>query len=895
MDPPSGTVTFLFTDIEGSTWHVQRLGDEWDDVLLRHYRILREIWQRHDGYEVSTEGDAFFVAFTHADEAVAAAIDAHRVLENAVWPHATKIAVRIGLHTGEARVYDGDYVGLAVHQAARVQSAAHGGQVLISEQTRELVTDSADISFVDLGIQRLKDIADPMRLYQVVAAGLRTDFPPPRTLTAMPNNFPLQMTEFVGRLDDIEGVRSELGSGRLITLTGAGGVGKTRLALEVCSGVLHEFSGGAWLVDLASVSDPTLIGTVAASALGVREQPPRPVIETLVDYLIPRRTLILLDNCEHLIDSCAEFTERLLTRCPEIKIVATSREALNVPGERCWRLRSLVVPTIGASPGEIADSESVRLFGQRIREADPTFAIDADNAETVAHICRRLDGVALALELAASRARTMALQEIADRLDDRFRLLTGGSRTALPRQRTLEATVAWSYELLSSAEQLLLSRLSVFAGGFTVATAQEVCSDGGLTSGDVLELVPQLAERSMIVLEPTGAGETRYRLLETIRQFARDRLIDSGEAAAIRDRLLSWSVQLAETATTGPNQRVELTAEEDNLRAALAWALETGDEVAALRIAGSVWFGQFDERARLYAQILPPSSDVPPDVAAKALFGGLGLAFMTADWARGVELAVAGAAAAETAGDDVRLVLCLTYHGCCLQGLGELERGLELAERARELAESVGYAEGEARSLMALTWMWAEVDLDRAEEVGSRGIQRAAGLDAFEVGHLEEALAFVQCLRGDYAGAAARLSRTAVIFKGIQRNCGAHALETCAAWAAMTRRFELGAELLGAAQRLRDETGDRPRPWERRVREDWLPLIDDALATAAAITAVDRGRTREFEDALDFASTELRRYASIEDKTLVRSGETNRVDLPNVQTDAASSSNPGEG
>ena len=883
MDPPSGTVTFLFTDIEGSTWHVQRLGAEWDGVLHRHYRILREVWREHRGFEVSTEGDAFFVAFAKTDDAVAAAIDAQRALDQERWPFESDIKVRIGVHTGQARLYDGDYVGLAVHQAARVQSAAHGGQVLISEQTHGLLAVTAGVSVVDLGLHRLKDIGEPMRLYQVVAPGLRTTFADPRTLTAMPNNFPLQMTEFVGRVDDLHGIRTELQDGRLVTLTGAGGVGKTRLALEVCSDVLEQFSGGAWLVDLASISDPTLVGTVAASALGVREQPPRPVIETLVDYLIPRRTLILLDNCEHLIDACAEFVERLLTRCPDVKILATSREALNVPGEHCWRLRSLAVPAFDASPIEIARTESVRLFEQRTRAVDPIFEIDTGNATTIAHICRRLDGVALALELAASRARSMGVEEIAERLDDRFRLLTGGSRTSLPRQRTLEATVAWSYELLSSAEQLLLSRLSVFSGGFTVATAQAVCADDGLSAENVLELVPLLADRSMVVVEPAVSGQTRYSLLETIRQFARERMIERGEATAVRNRLLTWAVQLAETATTGKQQSTSLTLEEDNLRTALGWAVETDDQVAALRIAGSAWFGQFDERSRLYAQILPPSSDVPPDVAAKALFGGVGLAFMTADWARGVELAVAGAAAAEAAGDDVRLVLSLVYHGLCLWGLGDLGTGLRLAQQALERSDAVGYAEGQARSSMALAWMWAELDLDRAEQTASRGIELAAGLDAFEVGHIEEALAFVHCLRGDYSDAAARLSRTAIIFKGIQRNCGAHVLETCAAWAAMTQRYELGAELLGAAQRLRDETGDRPRPWERLVREDWLPRIDASLDPGTAIVAMERGRARGFEEALEFASSELRRHTPAEDGTVPEAGNTPRISLSKVQ------------
>src|SRR5580704_3225692 len=327
MEPPSGTVTFLFTDIEGSTWLVQRLGDEWDDVLHRHYRLLREVWTAHDGYEVSTEGDAFFVAFADPHHAIQAAVEAHQSLAEHPWPQDVRLAVRIGVHTGDARVYDGDYVGLAVHQAARVKSASHGGQVLVSEATRALVPDDAGMSFVDLGMHRLKDISDPVRLYQVVASGLRTSFPAPRSLTAMPNNFPLQVTGFIGREDDVRGVRAALDSGRLLTLTGAGGVGKTRLALEVCGELLDQFADGAWLVDLAGLSDPKLVATVTASALGVREQPPRPISDTLVDYLIPRCALVLLDNCEHLIDACAEFADHLLRWCPQVKILATSREA----------------------------------------------------------------------------------------------------------------------------------------------------------------------------------------------------------------------------------------------------------------------------------------------------------------------------------------------------------------------------------------------------------------------------------------------------------------------------------------------------------------------------------------------------------------------------------------
>ena len=399
--------------------------------------------------------------------------------------------------------------------------------------------------------------------------------------------------------------------------------------LEVCGELLDQFPDGAWLVDLAGLSDPKLVATVTASALGVREQPPRSITETLVDHLIPRGALVLLDNCEHLIDACAEFAEHLLR--------------------------------------------------------------------------------------------------------------------------------------------------------------------------------------------------------------------------------------------SGPSQPATLAPEEDNLRAALAWAVDTGDEVSALRIAGSAWFGNFDERRRLYARILPPSTAVPPDIAAKALFGGVGLAFMTADWARGVELATSGEAAAQAAGDGTRLAMCLTYHGLCLWGLGDLPAGLELVKQGLAWSETAQYREGEARSLMGLAWMWSELDLDRAEEAAVRGVQ-LSGLDVFESGHLGEALGFIHCLRGDHDRAGDRLGSAALLFKGIQRNCGAHMLKTCAAWAAMTERYELGAEFVGAAQRQRDETGDQPRPWERRVREEWLPRIDAALdPTTGSAARRARGRARVFEDALEFAASALRQHPQSSD------------------------------
>lgn len=857
--PPSGTVTFLFTDIESSTWLLQHLGDDYDRVLHEHNRLLREAWAANDGYEVSTEGDAFFVTFDDPGKAIAAAVAGQRALARHEWPFDAAVRVRMGIHRGEARVYGNDYVGLAVHQAARIASAAHGGQVLISEAAR---ADGNDVGFVDLGPHRLKDLAHAIRLFQLAHPDLASEFPPPRTLTVMPNNFQIQTTTFVGRDDDIAGVRDALAESRLVTLTGAGGVGKTRLALQVGAELLGDFPDGAWLVDLAPLSDPELVPEAVADVLGVREQPSRDIGETLADYLLGRRLLIVLDNCEHLIDACAKIVHRLLTSCPDVKVLATSREALNVAGEVGWRLRSLGVPeSDDAGIEQMARVEAVRLFVQRASAVRSDFDLTADNAAAVTQICRRLDGLPLAIELAAARVRAMSAQDISARLDDRFRLLTGGSRMALPRQRTLEAAVSWSYELLPDTERLFFDRLSVFAGACTLEAAEQVCSDAELESFEIVDLLTHLVERSLVVVDEAEHGRTRYRMLETLRQFGRERLIDRGETAALRSRHLAWAVAFAQTSPpqTGNLPPPELLAEEDNLRTAIEWADETGDQESALRIAGSAWTGHFEERARLWERLLPPGPDIPADVAGTALFGAGALSFMMGDWARGVGYLHAAVEANTTAGDGPRSALSLLYEGWCTWGLGDPEAARELIERGLAEARSCGSVEAQARALLALTWIETERDLERAEQLAAEAEVVSSGLEVvFELGHVLEVMGFILCLKGEFEQGADVLADAVKLFEQIQRNCGSHVLETSAGWAAMTGRFELGAELLGAAERIREETGDRPRPWEGIVQERWLPRIGEELDAEVFESAKSRGRSLNFEEALAFAQRALR-------------------------------------
>ncbi|MEX2393653.1 MAG: adenylate/guanylate cyclase domain-containing protein [Actinomycetota bacterium] len=864
--PPSGVATFLFTDIEGSTWLVQHLGDDWPRVLHDHYRLLRQVWDEHGGYEVSTEGDAFFVAFVDARDAVGAAVDAQRRLAEHPWPIETGLRVRIGLHTGEARLYDDDYVGLAVHQAARVKSAAHGGQIVVTQATREAAGD--DFAYRELGLHRLKDLAQPVRICQVDDPSLPPDFPPPKTLSVMPNNFPIQSSTFVGREDDVATLTRTVATFRVVTLTGAGGVGKTRLALQVGAELIDDFPDGVWLVDLARLADPDAVVLEVADTLSIGEQPGRDVAATIVDYLRSKQLLIVMDNCEHLIDACAEIVHAIVTTCADVKVLATSRESLNVTGEQSYRLRSLGVPPIQADDDleSIARTESVRLFCQRAQAADPGFELSVENAEPIVQICRRLDGLALAIELAAARCRSMSPRDVAARLDDRFRLLTGGVRMTLPRQRTLEATVAWSYELLSGDARLLFERLSVFAGGCTLDAGERVCGVDGLDARDVVDLLHQLVNRSLVIADEGLGGRTRYRLLETLRQFGRERLLERGELATARDRHLAWVGELAPTlpAQTGTTLPPEIEEDDANIRAAIEWAIERQDFQAGLRVIADIWTvsGHLRDRERWYTELLTGADQAPPDVAARALSGAGGMSFMLGDWATADARFERAADAARRAGDDATLAMALLYGAGCQWGMGDDAGAIARLEEGLAIATATHNGEMVRRGLIFSAWLTSELDLDvalaRAREVDE--LSRVEGT-LFDRAHAREVLGLVYTLQGD-ARSAATVAEALPLMSQLLAGCGAHALETAAVWATIHGRHELGAEFLGSAERVREETGDTPRPWERSVHTVWLPQIAAALDDETYIAAKARGTRRSREEALAFAAREIAGAAS---------------------------------
>jgi predicted ATPase/class 3 adenylate cyclase len=580
------TVAVLFSDIEGSTRLLQQLGPAYADLLFEHRRVLRKAFTDHDGEERGTEGDSFFVTFPTAAAAAAAALAGQRGLGDVRGPDGAGVKVRMGLHVGAVDVIADTVVGLAVHEAARISSAAHGGQVLASESVARMAEPMpAGAGWVDLGRHRLKDVGEAMSLRQLTHPELPRDFPSPRSSAGGRDNLPAQPTAFVGRLPEIAAVESLLGSSRLVTITGTGGVGKSRIALRVASGQVDRYSDGVWLVELATAGEASSVEAQVATTLSLGQVSS----DELVKQLRDRTMLILLDNCEHVVDAVARLVGEVLLQCRDISILATSREPLGIDGEAVWR-----VP-----PLEIDDA--IELLEVRARAVSSSFAISDDNRASVREVCERLDAIPLALELAAARLGSLTVQQLASRLDQRFRLLSGGGRRTLERHRTLQATVDWSYDLLTVEERTVLRRMSVFNGGFGLDAAETVCSRDDRF--DVFDVIDRLVQKSLVIAEERSWG-MRYRLLETVRQYGLDRLVEAGEAVDARDAHLAAVVRLAAEAEPilwdGGDETKWLEQLDDadgNIRSALDWALERDDPGAAAWILFGV-FGWITGRGR---------------------------------------------------------------------------------------------------------------------------------------------------------------------------------------------------------------------------------------------------------------------------------------------------------
>lgn len=812
---PFGIVTFLFTDIEGSTKLWQQFPDAMPAALARHHALLRYAIEAHDGYVFQIIGDAFCAAFANAIDALESALDAQRALRDEAWTETGEIRVRMALHTGAAEVRTGEFTsgeyisGITLSRAARLLSAGHGGQILLSHPVYELVQDHLPRELVlrDMGSRRLKDLIRPEHLFQVVTPDLPADFAPLKTLDARPNNLPVQLTSFIGRAREIAAVKHQLvppspnqNGVRLLTLTGAGGSGKTRLSLQVGADLIDDFDHGVWLVELAPISDPALIPQAVAAALGVQEQPPRPLLDTLLEFLKTKHLLLILDNCEHLIEACAQFAMTLLTQCPDIRILASSREGLGITGETLYPVPTLSVPEKNETPtpGSLEQYEAVRLFIDRARAMQKDFIVTNVNARAVAQICYRLDGIPLAIELAAARVKSLGVEQIAARLDDRFRLLTGGSRTALPRQRTLQAAIDWSYKLLSEPERVLLQRLSVFSGGWTVEAAESVGSSqvaGGshervpptaycLLPAEILDLLSLLVDKSLVVAE-TEMADPRYHLLETIRQYAQEKLDEAGDGALVRDRHLEWFRQYAERAEPelrSSEQLVRLDRldkEYDNLRAALQWAAEQESASAILneaRLAVALWRfwlirSNFSEAHHWLDHALTRTERVfkesPTPATGRVYVQVLNAAGAASDWQ---DVRVTAYAHLEKSirlcqemGDRANLAEALVFLSHVImadvfensQSVHSLTEARALAQQGVEVSRGVGDKWGLAQALFALGR--AERDLNHLQqarehyesslelltELGDRWFQ------ALPLSHL----GFIAIKQGDYAAA----------------------------------------------------------------------------------------------------------------------------------------------
>src|SRR5262245_10070889 len=617
---PTGTVTLLLADVEGSTRLWETASEEMTAAFANLDRTLAELVAAHHGVRPveQGEGDSFVVAFTGSSDAVACALALQRA------PLAP-IRLRIGVHTGEVQLRDeGNYIGPAINRAARLRELAHGGQTVLSGITSDLVADLLpDGAWLnDLGIHPLRDLPRPERVSQLCHPDLNNEFPPlrePKTVAVQ--QLPVQLTSFVGRVDEMKEIAQLVDVNRLVTLTGAGGVGKTRLAVHVATELAGEFGNGAWYVDLAPITDPDVVPVTVARALGLPDQQGRPTMDTLLGFVSNRHMLVVLDNCGILLDASAALCVSLLGAAPRLTVLATSREPLGVTGEATWRVPSL----------SLAD-EAIELFTDRARRARPAFHVTDDNAAPITEICRRLDGIPLAIELAAARVRALSLAEIVDSLHDRFRLLTGGARTAVRRQQTLRASVDWSHALLTQPERVLFRRLAVFVGGFDLDAAQAVAGDDEVERYQILDQLTLLVDKSLVVADDSAA-HTRYRLLETVRQYAQEKLGESGEADAVRcchrDHYTTMAALLDAPAGHDHERRIEQAETEiDNLRAAFAWSRENYDIELALTLACSLqplWRARGRIREGLawfdaaLADLDAQKARVPPAIHARAL------------------------------------------------------------------------------------------------------------------------------------------------------------------------------------------------------------------------------------------------------------------------------------
>ena len=842
---PEGTLTLLLTDLVASTrsWESSPAGMR--EVMARHDRIVADCLQRHGGADVGRAGDSVLAAFRRAGDAAACALALQRGFAAEPWPADIHVKVRIALHTGETELREGRYHGVALNRCARLLATCHGGQVLLTQATEQLLVDElpAGTGLWDLGLHRLKDLTRPERVFQLVDLDQPTAFPPILSLTRQLTNLPAQLTPFIGREEQLKELQEMHRQTRLLTLTGPGGAGKTRLALELAAQLVGEETDGVWLVELGPLSDPLLVPQAVATGLGLTEQPGRRMAETLVQHARQRRLLLVLDNCEHLVEPTASLAAELLKGCKDVTVLATSREPLNVPGELTWRVPPL------------SRDEALRLFTERARSHDPGFHLTDDNIQIVTQICGRLDFIPLAIELAAARVAAIPLPEILTHLESRFALLTGGDRTASSRLRTLRAAMDWSHDLLAEPEKVVFRRLSVFAGRFGLDAVQAVCSDAVVPRDSALDLLARLVDKSLVMAE---GG--RYRLLETVRNYGQERLLGMGETDAMQARLAAHVLSLAETRPPGQLGAWldRLEAVHDDIRSTLRWTVDADPELGVrLAVALTIFWqlrGHASEPRQFMDELLRHS---PAGFRLRA--AGLQLAgtfaYLQADFDAAGRLLGSGLKEARATGDRSTVLRTLAVLGLVGTAIGDLPASKAALDEALTLARESGDSEEEAGILHQLALLAGRRnDLDESRRCFEESIalRRAQGRTD-EASMSLTYLAGVALMQGDLATARRAVGESLELGLAMRDRRAAFSLDVLACVTGFDGNMERALILAGAGSALHEGSGNTPPQIWSDLMSAFVQPARDALGEQAARAAWETGRRMEYDEALQLA------------------------------------------
>ena len=884
MPLPGGTITFLFTDIEGSTRLWEEQPEAMQSALARHDALLRVVIEARGGVIFKTIGDAFCAAFATAPQALEAALLAQQSLSRQVEEGDNlRLSVRMALHTGAAEFRDNDYFGPPLNRVARLLAAGHGGQTLLTLATQELTRDTLpdQVHLHTLGEHRLRDLTRPEQVFQLLHPDLPTDFPPIRSLNnaILPNNLPQQLTSFIGREKEMVQVTTLLAHTRLLTLLGAGGSGKTRLSLQVAADLLDDYPDGVWLIELAPLSDPALVPQTVAQALGVKEQAGQSFLQSLVEGLKGKRLLLLLDNGEHVLSACAQLVATLLRSCIDVKILVTSREAMNIAGEQTYRVPSLSLPDPKKTPSieAVTQYEAVQLFIERARLVKSDFAVTSQNAPALAQLCYRLDGIPLAIELAAARVRALSVEDIHHKLDQCFHLLTGGDRSALPRQQTLRALIDWSYDLLIASEKRLLQRLSVFAGGWTLKDAEQVCRGESATGEsidewEVLDLLSALVDKSLVGSEEEAAASTRYRMLDTVRQYAAEKLRASGEMERVKTRHRDWFLALAEEAEPQLIRLEQvkwldrLETEHDNLRAALVWCRIEADAESGLKLAGALWRfwyvrGYFTEGREYLEQTLGwEGAQARTEARAKALNGAGNLASEQDENAAVEMLFKESLAIRRELGDRRGMAVSLNNLGTVACDQGDYATARTLFEENLTIFRELKDRQGIANSLDNLGAVASEQgdyeaartlheeSLNLFRELGDRGGIAMSLMGLGRVSYYQEA----------YPAARAWLEQSLVLYRELGDRQGmAYSLERLAGVLLAQKDTRKAVRLWGAAHSLRERIGAPLSTIEREKDAPQRMQARSALGETDHAAAWEEGQAMPWEQAVAYALEDM--------------------------------------